>query len=109
MVGLVVYRFDEYEFHGFWGFFSPKLAVVGEINKKVSLFCFLSFFLEKSALSGRSKTKEIELISETLISKSLVGFLQSFVFEFFRLRDISSSSSSFVLPCCVLQLCLLQH
>jgi hypothetical protein len=28
------------------------------------------------ALSGRSKTKEIELISETLISKSLVGFLR---------------------------------
>lgn len=28
----------------FWGF-SLKLAVVGEINKKVSLFSFLSFFL----------------------------------------------------------------
>jgi hypothetical protein len=67
------WHFDEQEFHGFWGV-SVKLAVVGEINKKVSLFSFLSFFSEKSALSGRSKTKEIELISETLISKSLVGF-----------------------------------
>jgi hypothetical protein len=51
-LGWWFWHFDEYEFLGFWGF-----AVVGEINKKVSLFSFLSFFLEMSALSGRSKDK----------------------------------------------------
>ncbi len=129
MVGLVVLAFWWVRVSWILGFFSQACYCRWNKQKGQSFLFSFFFFLKMGALSGRSKTKEIELISETLISKSLVGFLRRsqgflqsalewitcclecevFVFEFLWLRDIflglRTSLFFFFFFCCSPLLC----